>query len=753
MRELFHLPAPVELIDKGAGCAPVLLDFDEKFKENAVPEECLDVFARRGPDLFEHGAALADQNGFLPGSLAENGGRDAGQRSPLTRCSLWLGLRLFPALHDNGSGVRHLFPGQQQHLFPDDFGREKSLRLVGDLVTRKKPAALRKTSDDGFEEQIEALPFTRRDGNHLTERVQRRPVRDDRQQILFWYRVDLVEHEDDGTGQCPHQGQREGVFSLAERAAAPLRCGISISGRQPMCRVYEEEHSIAALECVLDLIEHAAVELCRPFVNAGRVDEHNLRGRETGDTSLLAPARQFQHAEDPRTGGLRLVRNDGQLLPEQCVQQRRFPGVGPADDGHKSGAEGHAFLIVRVCVSRRAAAQERRCSRGYATLLGMKRLDCRFLVLLITLAAAFAATAMAQSAPPGFRSTEVHPDHSVTFHYIDGAAAAVELALEGTEPNLPMTKDESGIWTVTTKPLEPEIYGYHFEVDKQQRLDRYNTHVTTNLLNLSNMVEVKADTPEPWDTQDVPHGELHEHVYTTHAVVGLPENQANYFVYTPPGYDSKAAKAYPVLYLLHGWSDRASGWIAVGQAPKILDALLAQGKLKPMIVVMPLGYGEMSFVLGGHNVWNQPDAVNRNVDLFRQALLTEVLPQVETEYRVSKKREDRAIVGLSMGGLESLTIGLTNTDKFAYVGGFSSAVHGAGLQTAVAQLDPKRADLRVLWVACGTEDQLLQPNREFIGFLKDRKMPVTAIETPGRHTWMVWRDNLIHFAPLLFQGK
>ena len=362
-------------------------------------------------------------------------------------------------------------------------------------------------------------------------------------------------------------------------------------------------------------------------------------------------------------------------------------------------------------------------------------------------------SAVSQTTPHDFHSTEVHSDHTVTFHYIDGTAVAVDLALEGTEPKLPMAKDASGVWTVTTKPLAPQIYGYHFEVDQQQRLDRFNTRVTTNLLNLSNMVVVPGEAPQPWETQDIPHGELHEHVYTTKAVVGLPENQSNFFVYTPPGYDSKSAKAYPVLYLLHGWSDRANGWIAVGQAPKILDALLAQGKIRPMIVVMPLGYGDMSFVLGAHDVWNRADTVKHNVDLFREALLTEVLPRVETEYRASKKREDRAIVGLSMGGLESLTIGLENTDKFAYVGGFSSALHNGGFRTELAQVDPKRADLRVLWVACGTEDGLIEPNRSFVTFLKEKNMPVTAIETPGRHTWMVWRDNLVHFTPLLFQSK
>ncbi len=124
-----------------------------------------------------------------------------------------------------------------------------------------------------------------------------------------------------------------------------------------------------------------------------------------------------------------------------------------------------------------------------------------------------------------------------------------------------------------------------------------------------------------------------------------------------------------------------------------------------------------------------------------------MLPQVESGYNVSRKREDRAIVGLSMGGLQSLTTGLTNADKFAWVGGFSSAVQALSFDGPLATLDPKKADLRLLWIACGTEDGLIEPNRKFIAFLKSKDMPVTQIETPGMHTWMVWRDNLIHFAP------
>jgi enterochelin esterase-like enzyme len=167
---------------------------------------------------------------------------------------------------------------------------------------------------------------------------------------------------------------------------------------------------------------------------------------------------------------------------------------------------------------------------------------------------------------------------------------------------------------------------------------------------------------------------------------------------------------------------------------------------------MPLGYGDISFVYG-HDVWDVPATIDHNTDLFTQALLTEVLPRVEADYHVSKDRNDRAIVGLSMGGLESLEVGLTHTGQFAWIGGFSSAMHNLNYTQVLGSLDPKTANLRLLWIACGTEDHLIEPNRRFIAFLKTKDMPVTQIETPGLHTWLVWRDNLIHFAPLLFQEK
>lgn len=372
------------------------------------------------------------------------------------------------------------------------------------------------------------------------------------------------------------------------------------------------------------------------------------------------------------------------------------------------------------------------------------------LALLLAVATPGLLTAQVPAFTP---ATEIHPDHTVTFRYKDDGATAVLLGLEGVAKPMLMAKDDKGIWTLTTKPLAPEIYGYHFEVDGLPRLDLSNVAVTPNLVNLSNLLTVPGDAPEPWDDTDVPHGTLDHHRYTTSTVIGLPGNQSDYYVYTPPGYNPKAKKRYPVLYLLHGWSDGAVGWSAVGKANFIFDNLLAQGKIKPMVVVMPFGYGDTSFVYSGFGVWQDPMVVAHNTALFTKALLTEVMPRVESEYNVSRKREDRAITGLSMGGLESLDVGLTHPDMFAWVGGFSAADHNLDYKTQLATLNPKTADLRLLWIACGTSDSLITANRRFSTWLKAKDMPVTEIETPGLHTWLVWRDNLVHFAPLLFQPK
>jgi enterochelin esterase-like enzyme len=371
-------------------------------------------------------------------------------------------------------------------------------------------------------------------------------------------------------------------------------------------------------------------------------------------------------------------------------------------------------------------------------------------VVLLTSVASLAPLASAQ-ALPSFASTEIHADRSITFRYRDPGAKAVLCPVENVAKPLSMVKDAEGIWTVTSAPLPPGIYRYHFEINGISFLDPANPVISNSLMRPANMVTVPGDGPQLWDATDVPHGTVHRHTYTTSVVLGLPGNQSDYYVYTPPGYDPNG-KPYPVLYLLHGWTDSAYGWLYNGRANLILDNLLAQGRVKPMIVVMPLGYGDLAFIHSKIDVWKDPPSIDHNTELYTKAFLTEIMPRVEAEYHISKDRNEHAIAGLSMGGLEAVTIGLAHTDQFASVIGLSAAVQKLDFQKQFALVDAKTANLRLLWIACGTEDGLISPNRRLVAFLKEKNMPVTPIEIPGLHTWLVWRDNLIHFAPLLFQS-
>jgi enterochelin esterase-like enzyme len=384
------------------------------------------------------------------------------------------------------------------------------------------------------------------------------------------------------------------------------------------------------------------------------------------------------------------------------------------------------------------------------------RAHSRLFVLFILGLAAAASLAQSQPAqqpsrppqrPPRIVSPEVHADHSVTFRFRAPNAKEVMLNLEGSKPQ-PMEKDDQGIWTLTTAPLEPDFYGYGFIADGVALMDPSNPLMKPNLLNSENMVHVPGPPSLPWEVNDVPHGVVHHHFYKS-AVVG---DQRDFYVYTPPGYNPRSRRKYPVLYLLHGFSDDASGWTAVGRANLILDNLIAQGKAKPMLVVMPLGYGAPEIVSRGFTAPRDEGLHQRNFDRFTQALLTEVIPQVQTEYHVIKNRNSRAIAGLSMGGAESLLTGLNHLDQFAWIGAFSSGGLGQDFSKDFPGLDASaNKQIRLLWVACGTEDGLIKINRQFREWLKEKGINHTDIETPGVHSWMVWRRNLASFAPLLFR--
>jgi enterochelin esterase-like enzyme len=350
----------------------------------------------------------------------------------------------------------------------------------------------------------------------------------------------------------------------------------------------------------------------------------------------------------------------------------------------------------------------------------------------------------AQSNAPA-TSPVVHPDRTITFRFQASNAKEVFLALEGT-PRLPMQKGSDGVWSVTTRPLSPDYYGYSFIADDVRYLDPANPVMKPNLLNTTSMILV-ADGQQIWEPRNVPRGSVNQHFYRSAAAAHMRD----YFVYTPPGYRPDTPNAYPVLYLLHGFSDDARGWTQVGQAHVILDNLLAEGKIRPMVVVMPLGYGTMAVLNSTPGVPRDPAIGRRNISQFRTTLLEEVIPQVESLYNVRKDRAGRALAGLSMGGAETLFTALNFPERFLYVGAFSSGGVSSNYSETFSQIGAiKKYPFQLLWIACGVDDRLIEANRQFSSWLKEQQIPHEYVETEGAHTWMVWRRYLATFTQKIF---
>ena len=257
----------------------------------------------------------------------------------------------------------------------------------------------------------------------------------------------------------------------------------------------------------------------------------------------------------------------------------------------------------------------------------MKRIFFVHAILtMIVLAGAFLPTTTpAQTPPPPVISPEVHADRTVTFRFRAPNDKEVALRLEGVPNPIPMQKDDQGVWSVTTEPLAPDYYGYTFIADGVGLVDPSNHALVPNFLYRSSALHVPGPASLSWEAGAVPHGEIHHHFYKSGAV----GDDRGYYVYTPPGYDPRGKQTYPVLYLLHGFSDDASAWTAVGRANVILDNLIAQGKAKSMLVVMPLGYGAPEVLTAGFAAFRDRSLTDRNFDKFREALLTEVIPRVK----------------------------------------------------------------------------------------------------------------------------
>ena len=372
----------------------------------------------------------------------------------------------------------------------------------------------------------------------------------------------------------------------------------------------------------------------------------------------------------------------------------------------------------------------------------------RFLPLLV-LTGVLVTSALAQP----LVSPEVHANNSVTFRFNAPGAKEVMLYCESIPRPQSMQRDQQGVWSYTAAPVAPDIYVYSFIVDGQRVLDPANSVIKYNLFSTENQLHVPGPKTLPWELNDVPHGVIHRHHYRS----AIVDEERDLWVYTPPGYDAASAQKLPVLYLLHGFSDAEDSWVTVGRANVILDNLIARGAAKPMLIVMPRGYGNHDVISGGWALIRHPDwqtAWQDSNTKFGQSLLNEIIPLIEKNYHVATDRNSRAIAGLSMGGTQSLLIGLNTPDRFAWIASFSAGGMPEDYEKNFPGMSDKlNHDLRLLWIGCGTEDGLITGNRTFSSWLKSRGVINTREETAGRHSFVVWRRYLDHILPMLFQGE
>jgi len=368
-------------------------------------------------------------------------------------------------------------------------------------------------------------------------------------------------------------------------------------------------------------------------------------------------------------------------------------------------------------------------------------------VLFATALGAMPASTVAQTNAPPRRdsaalvSPEVNADGTATFRLRAPNAKEVKISGEWPGGAVSLTNNE-GLWSATLGPLEPDIYGYNFTIDGVAVVDPANPWVKPMRAARTSVVEIPGNPPRLWEWQEVPHGTVHQHTYFSKT---LGRNRSLH-VYTPPGYENKSEK-YPVLYLFHGSGDNDATWTAVGRADCIADNLLAQQKTRPMVIVMTDGHA-----LTGNPTQPGTNLIMRNVEAFADDLLKEVMPLVESKYRLKNRRESRAIIGLSMGGGQSLRIGMQHRELFAWVGGMSASLSDADRFVPEA-FHESGSNLKLLWFACGRDDRLVENARKLSQALKAKEIPHTFQETAGNHSWPVWRRYLGDFMPLLFTDR
>lgn len=343
-------------------------------------------------------------------------------------------------------------------------------------------------------------------------------------------------------------------------------------------------------------------------------------------------------------------------------------------------------------------------------------------------------------------SPEVHPDKTVTFRLYQPDAGEVLIDVQFENKRQPLVKNDTGVWSVTLGPAEPDIYPYSFLVDGIRIMDPCNRLYFPNERFKNSLVDIPGDKPLVHSLQDVPHGTVSYRYYPSKTL----NKTRQLLIYTPPGYEQESEKKYPVLYLLHGMTDTEETWFKVGRVNLILDNLIAQNKALPMIIVMPYA-----------NVWSDimPDKVADRTtllktDIINREILNDVIPFVEDNYRVLVNKENRAIAGFSLGGRQILAIGLGNPGKFGWVCAYSPAIWPDELENMFNSLyavPDKLNQLKLLSVYCGTDDSLYNSSLALVNALEGRKINCRTFFPDGGHTWMNCRLFLNESAQLLFK--
>ncbi|MBN2588690.1 MAG: hypothetical protein JXA96_02420 [Sedimentisphaerales bacterium] len=358
--------------------------------------------------------------------------------------------------------------------------------------------------------------------------------------------------------------------------------------------------------------------------------------------------------------------------------------------------------------------------------------------------------------PRGTVSPEIHPDNKVTFRISAPQAQAVSVsgdwggqggAWGAGGPGIEMTKDDQGLWSVTVDPLESELYGYTFNVDGARVWDPANSHLKRDGTNIVSVLIIPGEKGDLYSVKNVPHGTLAKVWYDSPTL----NIKRRMYVYTPPGYET-STKKYPVLYLLHGAGGDEDAWTSLGRAPQIMDNLIAAGKAKPMIVVM---------TNGNANQTAAPDAIpvgasqaasggraggGMSGNSFPDSLAKDVVPFIEKYYRVLTDKQNRAVAGLSMGGMHTIAVSTSNPKMFDYIGVMSMGSNDESQFTALKAENPK-----LFWVGCGEDDFLIENARSLVEILKKQEFNYKYKENSGGHTWTNWRIYLSELAPLLFK--